>query len=108
MAFNWLISQLDCIPTINGLDKVISVIHYRAQKHQEEFTAETFGFLEVDAPHETSFTPYDELTKEIIEGWLEANLDTEKIETNLDNQIERFLNPPIVAYPLPWLDTAKI
>ena len=115
MAFTWKISQLDSVPSLNGMDKVISVIHWRAQKRYEEkdlnfifFTADTYGALAVDAPHEASFTPYDEVTKEMVEGWLEAGLDTEAIEANLDAQIENFLNPPIVAYPLPWSDPAKI
>jgi hypothetical protein len=102
MAFNWVISQLDSIPSLDGMDKVISVIHYRAQKQSEGFTADTYGALAVDAPHEASFTPYDEVTKEMVEGWLTALLDCEAIEANLDSQIENFLNPPIVAYPLPW------
>jgi hypothetical protein len=117
MAFNWVISQLDSIPTLDGMDKVISVIHYRAQKTYGEtiydsetstssekdlFTADTYGALSVDAPHEASFTPYEEVTKEMVEGWLDTELDMASIEANLDAQIERFLNPPIVAYPLPW------
>ena len=106
MAFNWVISQLDSIPSIDGMDKVISVIHYRAQKQYEEdvihFTADTYGALSVDAPHEASFTPYDEVTQAMVESWLNELLDTEAIEANLDAQIQNFLNPPIVAYPLPW------
>ncbi len=100
--FTWLVSQLDSIPSLDGMDKVISVIHYRAQKQHEDFTADTYGALAVDAPHEASFTPYDEVTKEMVKGWLESGLDIEAIEANLDAQIENFLNPPIVAYPLPW------
>lgn len=116
--FTWLVSQLDSIPSLDGMDKVISVIHWRAQKtylssqisdgtpqisdRTPLFTADTYGALSVDAPHEASFTPYDEVTKEMVEGWLEESLDTEAIEANLDAQIENFLNPPIVAYPLPW------
>jgi hypothetical protein len=115
MAFTWVISQLDSIPSLDGMDKVISTIHYRAQKQYgsltwsildgksiPSFTADYFGALRVDAPHEASFTPYDEVTKEMVEGWLADSLDTEAIEANLDAQIENFLNPPIVAYPLPW------
>jgi hypothetical protein len=106
MAFTWVISQLDSIPSIDGMDKVISIIHYRAQKQYEEdvihFMADTYGALSVDAPHEASFTPYDKVTKEMVEGWLADSLDTETIEANLDAQIQNFLNPPIVAYPLPW------
>jgi len=106
MAFTWVISQLDSIPSLDGMDKVISVIHYRAQKEYQEdvihFTADYYNLLKVDAPHEASFTPYDEVTKEMVEGWLADSLDTVSIEANLDAQIENFLNPPIVNYGLPW------
>lgn len=113
MAFNWVISQLDSIPSIDGMDKVISVIHYRAQKtHQidgtDVFTADYYEALSVPSPHEASFTPYDEVTKEMVEGWLEESLDCEAIEANLDAQIENFLNPPIVNYGLPWSETKNI
>ena len=112
--FSWLISQLDSIPSIDGMDKVISVIHWRAQKLYKgdiiSFTADTYGALALDTPHEASFTPYDEVTQAMVEGWLEAGWDTEVIEANLDSQIQNFLNPPIVAYPLPWaeLETKNI
>jgi hypothetical protein len=108
MTFNWIISQLDSIPSIDGMEKVISTIHYRAQKQSQGFIADTYGALGVDAPHEASFTPYDEVTKEMVESWLESGLDCEAIEANLDAQIENFLNPPLVAYALPWSDPAKI
>jgi hypothetical protein len=110
MAFNWVISQLDSIPSLDGMDKVINVIHYRAQKQNNDYIADTYGSLMVGTPHEASFTPYDEVTKEMVEGWLTAGLDSEAIEANLDAQIQNFLNPPIVAYPLPWseLETKNI
>lgn len=118
MAFTWVISQLDSIPSIDGMDKVISTIHYRAQKTHSEtifdaetetssdkdlFTADTYGAISMPAPHEASFTPYDEVTKEMVEGWLTEGLDCEAIEANLDAQIQNFLTPPIVAYALPWI-----
>jgi hypothetical protein len=118
---NFVISQLDSIPTLDGMEKVISTIHYRAQKTHTEtifdaetetssekdvFTADTYGALSVDAPHEASFTPYEEVTKEMVEGWLTDALDTEAIEANLDAQIQNFLTPPIVAYALPWAPLA--
>jgi hypothetical protein len=110
---NFVISQLDSIPTLNGMEKVISTIHWRAQKtHQVDgaavFTADTYGALSVDAPHEASFTPYEEVTKEMVEGWLTAGLDCEAIEANLDAQIQNFLTPPIVAYALPWVPVVVV
>jgi hypothetical protein len=108
MAFTWVISQLDSIPSLDGMDKVISTIHWRAQKQYEEdgvvvFTSDTYGALSLTAPHEASFTPYNEVTQEMVESWLESGLDTDAIESNLDSQIENYLNPPIVNYGLPWI-----
>lgn len=102
MAFNWVISQLESIPNIDGMDKVISVIHWRAQKQHEDFIADKYDTLIVDAPHEASFIPYAEVTQAMVECWLTEGLDTEAIESDLDAQIENFLNPSIVAYRLPW------
>jgi hypothetical protein len=102
MAFNWVISQLDSIPSLDGMDKVISTIHWRAQKQHENFTADTYGALSVDAPHESSFTPYDEVTQSMVEGWLDTELDMASIEANLDAQIENQINPPIIVLPNPW------
>lgn len=102
MAFTWVIDELNSIPSIDGMEKVISGIIARAEKSSDEFVATTKAILHLDAPHEASFTPYDEVTKAMVEGWLEAGLDCEAIEANLDAQIENFLNPPLVAYPLPF------
>ena len=117
MAFNWVISQLDSIPSIDGMDKVISTIHYRAQKVYSEtifdaetetssdkdlFIADTYGAVSLSAPHQSSFTPYSEVTEAMVISWLEDSLDCEAIEANLDAQIQNFLNPPIIAYNLPW------
>lgn len=107
MAFNWVISQLDSIPSLDGMDKVISTIHYRAQKQHlvddvVVFVADSYGALGLGTPHEASFTPYDEVTETMVQGWLTESLDCEAIEASLDAQIQNFLSPPIVAYPLPW------
>jgi hypothetical protein len=103
----WIISQLDSIPSLDGMDKVISTIHWRAQKQLEEdgvvvFTSDTYGALSLTAPHEASFTPYNEVTQEMVESWLTSGLDCVAIEANLDAQVENYLNPPIVNCGLPW------
>lgn len=108
MAFTWVISQLDSIPSIDGMEKVISTIHWRAQKQHEKFTADTYGAISLEAPYEASFTPYNEVTEEMVIGWLESQHNKEAIEANLDGQIENFISPKIVAYTLPWQDPINL
>jgi len=102
MAFEFIISQLDSIPSLDGMDKVISTIHWRAQKAHEDFTADTYGAVSLEAPHEASFTPYSEVTEAMVISWLESSLDCNSIELNLDSQIDNYINPPLIAYNLPW------
>lgn len=104
MAFNWVIVQLDSVPSVDGLDKVISTIHFRAQKESDGFIADYFGALGVSSPDKTNFTPYEKVTKEMVEGWLNELTDSEAIEAELNNKIDAFFNPPIEIYPLPWSD----
>jgi len=51
------------------------------------------------------FTPYSDLTQEQVIGWIQEieNLK-EKVEANLDCQLQAIKNPPIDAQitPLPW------
>lgn len=102
MAFTWIISDLDCSPSLNGLDKVIRTIHYRASKTQGGYTAEYAGALGMAEPHESSFTPYENVTKSVVENWLNEGCDLESIETDLDAQLDYIINKPIVNYGLPF------
>ena len=40
-----------------------------------------------------NFTPYADLEKSDVVGWLEAGLDVEAMQENLDNQNELQINP---------------
>ena len=55
----------------------------------------------------TTFIPYDQLTQEIVIGWVQADLGEQGIanfEANVQGQIDSILNPPVSPQrtPLPW------
>jgi hypothetical protein len=100
--FNWVVNQLDTIPSIDGLTDVVSVIHWSRIATQNEIVVSSYGTMNCTTPSETDFTAYPDLTYEQVCGWLENGLDTETIDLNLDKQIENIINPPIINLPLPW------
>jgi hypothetical protein len=58
--------------------------------------------LDTDVP----YTPYADLTKEQVLGWIWDNgVDKNEIESKVDNQIEAQQNPPVVTPPIPWDST---
>jgi hypothetical protein len=54
---------------------------------------------------ENGFTPYDQLTEEIVIGWINAATDNQaNYYANIDGQIASIVNPPVSPQdtPLPW------
>jgi hypothetical protein len=104
--YAWVISQMDTKPQEGELNDVVSTVHWRRQATlvdgDNTYTAETYGAMGCATPSETDFTAYPDLTFEQVCGWLEAANDVEALNSSLDAQIENQINPPIVAYPLPW------
>jgi hypothetical protein len=102
METKWIISQLDTAPSLDTLIDVVKVVHYRYEGKDGEYTAEVYGAMGCATPSETDFTAYEDLTYEQVCTWLEAGLNVEAMELNLDTQIENLKNPPIINLPLPW------
>lgn len=105
--YAWVVSQMDTKPQEGELTDVVSTIHWRrnatATEGENIYYADTYGAMACATPSDTDFTAYPDLTFEQVCAWLEAGLDVAALDANLDAQIQNSINPPIVAYPLPWV-----
>ena len=104
----WYINQLDCVPQDGDLiDFVVTVNWSRMAKETingVEYFASVYGAQSFSKDDVTNFIPYENLTYEIVCGWLDSSLDTEALDLNLHQQIENQVNPPIVVLPLPFVN----
>lgn len=100
----WIISAMDTAPSEDGLIDVVKTVHWRRQEQDGEYVADVYGAMGCSAPDPMAYTPYADLTFDQVCSWLEANLNVEEIDANLDLQIANQKNPPIVNLPLPWND----
>jgi hypothetical protein len=100
--FNWIISAMECIKNEGDLQDVVITIHWRYQATKDEFTTDTYGATSMPLPTGEEFTPYEELTKEQVCGWLEATLDVPAMEENLEKQLDLLINPTNVTLPPPF------
>jgi hypothetical protein len=102
----WYINQLDCVPQDGTLTDFVVVANCsRIAKetiNEVEYIATQYASLSFSKDDVTNFIPYEDLTYEIVCGWLDASIDTEALDLNLDAQIENQVNPPIVVLPLPF------
>ena len=109
-TYTWQINALDTNPTQGDLADVVYNIHWGLTATSEEvnedgnpYTATSIGTQSVAAPDGESFTAFENLTQEIVEGWLEtSDLDVEAIKASLDSQITEAITPTSVTKSVPW------
>lgn len=78
--------------------------HWTVSLEEEGETASAYGSVGFSDPDPDSFTPYDQLTKEQVVGWVKNALGTEQVasmEESLANQIQQKINPTD-ASGIPW------
>ncbi len=103
VEFKWIVVQLDTKPQENGLQDVVSLIHWRRNASDGTYIAESYGTMPCETPSSTDFTAYPDLTQAQVESWLDTGLDVFTIDNGLVNDIDNQKNPPIVTLPLPWI-----
>jgi len=109
MSKKWFINQLDSIPNLDGTLKDFVVVAHWSRFAKEtingvEYFASVYGAQSFSKDDVANFIPYEDLTYDIVSSWLDASMDTEALDLNLDAQIENQVNPPIVVLPLPFVN----
>lgn len=105
----WNVVQLDCYPDVDGEVDVVFTVHWTLTgtetQGETEYTGSVYGSVGITHDAEAQFIPYNELTKEVVVGWVKAAMGAEQVaayEANVAQQIADQKNPPVVTPPLPW------
>lgn len=105
IAYNWVVEQLE-VTNEDNLQQVVIIAHYRYQGNEvvdgKNYFAEVYGTVNLAPPNPEDFTPYNELTKDQVEGWLAASLPVEAMQSNIATQIQNQVAPTVTTPPLPW------
>lgn len=94
-TYEWNINQMDRKTS----DGFVTTVHYTVTAVDGELTASTYGT--VGYTEEGSFTPFNQLTKETVVGWVQESLGKDTVESSLTDQINAQKNPTSVS-GLPW------
>ena len=87
----------------NGHEQVIYNVHWRVEKEDGDYSASTYGTQTLNTEDIQDFKPFDEVTSEMVEGWVKEAMGEEEvsnIESNLDKQIEDQKNPTSITVTL--------
>lgn len=104
-TFEWIISAMECRIKEEDLNDVVVIVHWRynatAEIEGKSYFADTFSSTALPTPSE-GFTPYADLTKEQVVGWLENILDAPSMQLNLEANIQSQANPIMITFDLPF------
>ena len=101
-TYTWDIPAVDCRPTEGDLSTVVYNVHWRYNgADSSENTCTVIGTQTVGAPDPDDFTPFADLTKDIVVSWIEPEMNIVELKANLDAQIAEKENPTTETLPLP-------
>jgi len=100
--FDWIISSMECKVKEDNLIDIVILINWRYNATSEEYFADTYGATPLPLPTEEGFTPYADLTKDQVVGWLESILDVPAMQLQLEANIDFQINPVSITLPPPF------
>ena len=112
ITYTWTPTTLIGYPEFAGKTDVVTTAYYTVTASDGEYTSSNQSLQQFVLDPEAPFIPYNDLTPEIVTGWIQSALGPDGVENtyaNLDAQIENQINPPVtvVNLPLPWPTATK-
>lgn len=108
ITYTWTINSLVGYPSIKGQTDVVTRANYTVTGDDgEDHTANYTNWQPTPLDPSAPFIPYNDLTPEIITGWVQSGLGPDRvaaIEESIAIDIQRQVTPPPEPqeFPLPW------
>ena len=100
--FKWNVNPMDCVIDEDGLTNVVKTVHWRLTGTDEnEVSSDVYGAASFPTPEAEGYIPFEDLTEEIVVGWLESVLDVPALEASIEAAIDLINNPVMVQLNLP-------
>jgi hypothetical protein len=105
--FTWLVNTL-WTETVAGEQNYVVIASYNVTGVDGTYTASLSNTAQFSTESVSPFIPYDELTNDIVIGWIQQELGENgiiSITACIDGQIASQKNPPVSPEntPLPWV-----
>ena len=96
MNIEWNVVNMER-KTDNGF---VVTVHYTVTAIDGEVSASSYGSVGYTQEAD-NFTPFEQLTKDQVVGWVQTSLDKDAVEAGLASQIEAQKNP-VSKSGTPW------
>ena len=96
-TYLWTISQMNRLTA----DGYVVTVHYNVSATDGTYNASIYGTVGYQQQPGETFIPYDDLTQDIVVGWVQNALGKDTVEASLQSQINAQINP-VQESGLPW------
>jgi hypothetical protein len=106
-TYTWAVTAL-YTQTIGTEQDYVVIANYEVVGTDETYSASLSNIARFSTESVTPFIPYEDLTEEIVIGWIQQDLGVDgvaNLEACIQGQIDSQINPPVVPVntPLPWV-----
>lgn len=98
----WKITEMNCKPKDGDLTDFVVTVHMDRLATDGTYNARWYGTQSFTSDNVKDFIPYEQLTYDIVCGWLNESINVSSIDAGLAQNIENQINPPIVTPLLPF------
>ena len=105
-TYTWNVTAL-YTQTIESEQNYVVIANYEVVGTDGTFSAPLSNIARFSTASVSPFIPYDQLTNDIVIGWIQSELGTDgvaNLEACIQGQIDSQINPPVTPQntPLPW------
>jgi len=96
---------MEAYPEYEGEPDVVFTVHWTLSATDDTYTGSVYGSIGVTLTEGGTFTPFADLTKAQVIGWVHNAMGEEQVaayETGVANNIASQIAPTVVTPPLPW------
>jgi len=104
--YNWNFNPLEAYPTASGETNVVFNVHWQLYGSTGSYQSSVIGVQPVTYESGSAFTPFNDLTYDIVYNWMTASMGTasmQNCEATVAQQIQNQINPPVLIEQAPWL-----
>lgn len=102
MNITWEYFGFNIYKTYGSLSDVVYSYRYTVAVSDGINIASSRGLVRLDFDNITNFVPFSSLTKDIVQQWTEATIDTQKIIKNLSEHVIAANSATQRDLPAPW------
>jgi hypothetical protein len=101
--YTWEFPGFECKPDENGLENVITNVHWVYRGHDEnEISSYIYGSQILGSANPEAFTPFTQISESQVIGWMENIMDIEAMKASIVTQINQIKAPASVTLTAPW------